>query len=131
MEIEVAKSNLKIHVSRLTQLLGCGWGKNIIQAQANAQNIIKDELQRFQPAAFKVGICASPLQRFTHPAIGYEQHGYEMTLLAASDSSVIVKLEKHVTDAYIGSEGCQNIARSGGGRCPSGYGSFLYVVAKR
>ena len=60
------------------------------------------------------------MQRLTHPTIGNQQDGYDvMMLLAASDSSEIAALQKHLTDVYIGSDGCQNIARGGGGRGPT------------
>jgi hypothetical protein len=98
---------------------------------AHAENVIRHECMLVQPAMYKIGICASPLQRFTHPTIGYEQDGYVMVLLAASDSSQIADLEKHLVDMHIGSDGCQNVAAGGGGRCPPGCASFLYVVVKQ
>ena len=66
------------------------------------------------------------MQRLTHPTIGYQQDGYDVAmLLAASESSEIPALERHLTGVYIGSDGCQNVARGCGGRCPPGCASAV------
>ena len=94
-------------------------------------NIIEEEKQRVQPAQFKVGICASPYHRFTNKTMGYQRDHYEMNLLVVANSSVVVKLEKHFTEKFIGTEGCLNEVLCGGGRCPPGCPSFLYVAVKK
>ena len=125
-ELGLAKFNSKISSAYLAPV-GSDWDTLL----ANANNIIETVCARFQPAMYKIGICASPLQRFTHPDIGYAQDGYIMVLLAASVSTEIAALEINLIKAHKGSEGCMNIAKGGEGRGPPDTGSFLYVVVKQ
>ena len=134
MELDWCKCIPRIRASRLMALDAldaCDSEGRWMAVVDHALHIIEDEKQRLQPAQFKVGICASPCQRFTSKSIGYQRDGYEMNLLVVADSSVVVKLEKHFTRTLIGTEGCLNEVLGGGGRCPHGCPSFLYVAVKK
>ena len=109
------------------------WGDWAAEAEAT----VATALSKWQRGAgcgfavvFKIGLCSSPLQRYTHPVIGYEKDNFQMEVIAASTSRYIAELEKHLIRAYTNTPGLLNVAKGGEGAGPFGTHGFCYVVGK-
>ena len=83
---------------------------------------------------YKVGICAEPVSRY-HAKYerakdpSYAAEGMTMYLIAGAGADETAAAEISLVRAHMGRPLCLNRAPGGGGRGPSGSGSFLYVCA--
>lgn len=96
-------------------------------------------LQGFEALEFKIGICASPAQRYTRRfkasdgarVPSYEDGMFQMWILAAGGAHCIGGVEDFlIQQVFRGSPGCLNIQNGMRGQGPCGALGFLYVVTR-
>ena len=89
---------------------------------------IQIRLAQFKPACFKIGIASDPICRFHD---GYIKEGYAfMEVLWRSTPAKCVAVETDSVDLFIGTVGCHNATRGGGGvdATREDYQQHVYVV---
>ena len=89
---------------------------------------IQIRLVQFKPACFKIGIASDPICRFHD---GYVKEGYAfMEVLWRSTPAKCVAVETDSVDLFIGTVGCHNATRGGGGvdATREDYQQHVYVV---
>lgn len=77
--------------------------------------------------SFYIGICAAPYNRYRAEGHGHYHSWRFMHLVLAGESSRVVAAEVAAIDRFLGTSGCMNKRRGGGGRSPPGTVSFMYV----
>ena len=84
---------------------------------------------RHGPAApFYIGVALNARQRWSCPRIGHNQHYRRLVVLASAPSSVTLRLEVRLIEAFRGHADLVNRAPGGGGLSPCHPTSCVYVA---
>ena len=83
---------------------------------------------RHGPAPFYIGVALNARQRWSCPWIGHNQHYRRLVVLASAPSSVTLRLEVSLIEAFRGHADLVNRAPGGGGLSPCHPTSCVYVA---
>ena len=83
---------------------------------------------RHGPAPFYIGVALDARQRWSCPWIGHNQHYRRLVVLASAPSSVTLRLEVSLIEAFRGHADLVNRAPGGGGLSPCHPTSCVYVA---